>query len=88
MVSRRPGAILGNCEAPRIVLRHSGSGEAGPFSMLTYGAFSNGRSLTPAEIDTLIAWVEAKAPKGDPRDMPAPVQWHEGWGIGKPDQVF
>lgn len=56
--------------------------------MLTYGAFSNGRSLTPAEIDTLIAWVEAKAPKGDPRDMPAPVQWHEGWGIGKPDQVF
>jgi hypothetical protein len=53
-----------------------------------YGAFSNGLILTPAEIDTLVAWADAKAPRGDPHDLPPAVQWHEGWGIGKPDQVF
>ena len=53
-----------------------------------YGHFSNGHSLTPAEIETIAAWADAKAPEGDPKDMPAPVKWVEGWGIGKPDKVF
>ncbi len=52
-----------------------------------YGKFSNDRSLTQAEMDTLIAWVNAGAPEGDPKDLPAPVQFVEGWNIGKPDLV-
>ena len=53
-----------------------------------YGAFSNANSLTPAEIDTLARWADAKAPKGDPKDMPPPANFVEGWQIGKPDLVF
>lgn len=53
-----------------------------------YGQFTNGRTLTQTEIDTIAAWADAKAPKGDPNDMPKPVEWIEGWGIGKPDLVF
>jgi mono/diheme cytochrome c family protein len=53
-----------------------------------YGKFSNASALTQDEIDTLAAWVEAGAPKGDPDDMPAPMQFFEGWQIGKPDLVF
>ena len=35
-----------------------------------------------------MAWVTAGAPKGDPKDMPAPVTFVEGWGIPKPDAIF
>ena len=31
--------------------------------------FENNRSLTQAQIDTIAAWVDAGAPKGDPKDM-------------------
>ena len=30
----------------------------------------NDRSLPQADIDTLVAWVNAGAPKGDPKDLP------------------
>src|SRR6266850_1956408 len=53
-----------------------------------YGKFSNAMSLSPAEIETLSKWADAGAPKGDHKDMPAPVEWVEGWGIGKPDGVY
>ena len=33
-------------------------------------------------------WVDGGAPEGDPRDLPKPAEWVEGWGIGKPDMVF
>ena len=35
--------------------------------------FDNNRSLTQAQIDTIVAWVDAGAPKGDPKDMPPPT---------------
>ena len=38
-----------------------------------YGHFANDRSLSANEISTLVAWVNAGAPEGDPRDIPAPV---------------
>jgi len=44
-----------------------------------YGKFSNATALTQDEIDTLAGWVEAGAPEGDPDDMPAPMQFFEGW---------
>jgi hypothetical protein len=58
------------------------------FADSRYGKFSNATALTPSEIDTIAAWVEAGAPKGDPKDMPPPVNFLEGWQIGKPDLVF
>src|SRR5213593_3407191 len=35
-----------------------------------YGEFENDRRLPQKEIDTLVAWVNAGAPKGDDKDMP------------------
>ncbi len=37
--------------------------------------FKNDRSLNDKEIDTIVRWVAAGAPKGDPKDMPAPMKW-------------
>ena len=53
-----------------------------------YGKFSNDRSLTKGEIDTLVSWVDAGAREGDAKDAPPPVDWVDGWSIGKPDAVF
>ena len=38
-------------------------------------AFQNDRSLTDAEIDTVVRWVDGGAPRGNPADMPAAVDW-------------
>src|ERR1700692_3138169 len=53
-----------------------------------YGSFSNDRSLSPKEIETIAAWAEAGAPEGNPKDMPTPARFVEGWSIPKPDVVF
>lgn len=58
------------------------------FADPNYGHFANDRSLTPEEIRTLVAWVNAGAQKGDPKDMPSPVHFDEGWSIPKPDVMF
>jgi hypothetical protein len=51
--------------------------------------FSNDRSLTDDEIATIVKWVDAGAPQGNPADMPAPRQFPdaETWQIGKPDLI-
>ena len=53
-----------------------------------YGKFSNDRSLAQKEVDTIVAWADAGAPEGDPKDMPPPAQFVEGWRIPRPDVVF
>ena len=54
-----------------------------------YGHFSNERSLSPAEIRTIVTWVNGGAQEGDPKDMPPRVQeFVEGWGIPQPDVVL
>lgn len=53
-----------------------------------YGKFSNDRSMTSREIDTIVAWVNSGAPKGDMKDLPALPSFEEGWGIPKPDVIF
>ena len=47
--------------------------------------FKNDRSLTDKEVDTITRWVDAGSPKGDPKDMPAPVPWpsEQGWNLAK-----
>src|SRR5215468_912591 len=53
-----------------------------------YDKFSNDRSLSKGETDTLAAWAETGAVEGNPNDMPPPRKFVEGWNIGQPDVVF
>src|SRR5215470_4724024 len=57
------------------------------FADPSVGHFSNERRLTATERATLVAWVESGAPEGDDKDRPAPVEFADGWSIGKPDIV-
>ncbi|HUJ72629.1 MAG TPA: cytochrome c, partial [Verrucomicrobiae bacterium] len=52
------------------------------------GVFSNDRRLTEGEKETLIAWADAGAPAGNPKDLPPAPKFAEGWEIGKPDVVL
>jgi mono/diheme cytochrome c family protein len=54
-----------------------------------HGVFSNERTLTDAEIATLVRWVESGAPEGAAADAPPARDFddHEGWRIGEPDLV-
>ncbi len=53
-----------------------------------YGKFTNDLSLSPAEKQTLVAWVDGGAPEGNEADAPKPAAFTEGWRIPKPDVVF
>jgi hypothetical protein len=53
-----------------------------------YGKFSNDRSMPQKDIDTLVKWVDGGAPQGNPKDMPKPRQFADGWAIAKPDAVI
>jgi hypothetical protein len=58
--------------------------------------FKNDRSLSTAEVETIVRWVDAGAPQGDPKAMPAPRTWPEdqGWnfaalfGQKEPDMII
>src|SRR5712692_5776702 len=52
-----------------------------------YGKFSNSMSLSASEIDSIVKWADGGARQGDPRDLPKPAGWVEGWGIGRPDMI-
>src|SRR6266404_8453683 len=56
--------------------------------------FKNDMSLSDEQVDTIVRWVDAGAPQGDPKDMPPakPLITDNGWkaerdGFGKPDLV-
>ena len=51
--------------------------------------FKNDPSLTDEEIATVVAWVDAGAPQGNPADTPAPPEFApaDAWQIGEPDLV-
>lgn len=51
------------------------------------GSFANDPSLTPGEIQTITAWVDARAPAGDAHDAPPRPDWARGWNIPHPDLV-
>ncbi len=50
------------------------------------GHFANDRSLSQAEIDTIVAWADNGAVEGDAKDKPAPISFPDGWNI-KPDMI-
>jgi len=51
-----------------------------------YGHFSNDRRLSPADVNTLVSWVDYGAPEGDVKDRRPPLTFQDGWNI-KPDVV-
>ena len=52
------------------------------------GEFSNDRSLTADERETLARWADSGAPQGRESDAPPIKVWTEGWNISKPDAVI
>ncbi|WP_406701215.1 hypothetical protein V5E97_25685 [Singulisphaera sp. Ch08] len=46
------------------------------------------QSLSHEEIATLEAWAAAGAPQGDPKHLPPPAQFAEGWKLGPPDLIL
>ena len=51
--------------------------------------FSNDRQMSEKEIFTLVAWVDAGAPKGNDADLPAPPAYPGGWKFNRePDVVI
>ena len=65
------------------------AGEMPPFFADTsVRAYKNDTSLTQHEIDTITAWVDGGAPRGNDADLPEVPQFAEGWSIGEPDLIF
>ena len=52
-----------------------------------YGHFSNDASLTEPQIETIVAWANAKAPAGNIQDAPPPRNWTDGWNIAAPEVI-
>ncbi len=48
------------------------------FADPAYGHFANDRTLSQADIDTLVAWADNGAPEGDAKDKPAPLTFRNG----------
>lgn len=53
-----------------------------------YGHWANDSRLSDEEKRIIHEWVEAGAPKGDPKDLPEPKKFVDGWQIGVPDQII
>ncbi|MCE9606405.1 MAG: ascorbate-dependent monooxygenase [Planctomycetia bacterium] len=53
-----------------------------------FGHFLDERILTDDEIKTLRDWAQAGAPEGDPKDLPVPPKFVEGWQLGEPDLIL
>jgi hypothetical protein len=51
------------------------------------GKFTNDRSLTGTEIETLAAWAESGAAEGSELDSPPPRDWPSGWDLRSPDSI-
>ena len=52
------------------------------------GDFQDARRLSQKEITTLAKWADSGAPEGNPKDLPPPAQFTDGWPLGKPDLVL
>src|SRR5262249_50818972 len=52
------------------------------------GELSNDRRLSDLGMATIVRWVDAGAPEGNPSDLRAARKFVEGWSIGQPDVVF
>jgi hypothetical protein len=48
---------------------------------------ANDRTLTPSEMQTIVAWADGGAAEGDAKDKPAPRTFVDGWNL-KPDMII
>jgi peroxiredoxin len=53
-----------------------------------YGEFANDCHLPEKDKQLIFDWIKNGAPKGDPKDLPRPAEFAEGWRIPKPDMVI
>ena len=52
-----------------------------------FGEFRNARGLTQEQVDTIAAWVDGGALRGNDADLPPAPDFQEGWTGGEPDYV-
>src|SRR5262245_16046575 len=50
--------------------------------------FQNDRTLMQQEIDTIVAWADGGAPRGNDADLPPAPKFGDGWKFGTPDYVI
>ena len=53
-----------------------------------HGEFKGNRSLTDVQRQTILDWVNAGMPEGDPADLPQPLTFANEWRLGPPDQII
>lgn len=51
------------------------------------GEYANDSRLSDRDIETIVKWVQEGGPEGDPKDLPTPPTFQNGWHI-KPDLVL
>jgi hypothetical protein len=52
-----------------------------------HGRFANERGLSDEEKAIIQRWANNGAPRGDPKDLPPPPKYVDGWALGQPDSV-
>jgi len=53
------------------------------------GTFANERTLTQAQINTIVEWVDGGTPRGAKKDMPDLPVFSDGeWKLGEPDMII
>jgi hypothetical protein len=58
------------------------------FADASMGHFSNDTRLKQADVDTIVHWVDAGSPEGNPAEAPAAPKYVEGWVLGTPDAII
>lgn len=58
------------------------------FADPAHGAFANDARLSQPQIDTIVKWVDAGAPQGNPVDAPKLPTFTDGWQLGEPDYII
>ncbi len=54
-----------------------------------YGKFRNTLRMSDADVRTIVQWIDAGCPQGNPADLPPERTWDDkGWQIGEPDVVI
>ena len=55
-----------------------------------FGKLQNDKRMPDNEIRTLVSWIRAGMPEGNPQNAPKAIQWPSptAWAIGKPDFVY
>ena len=75
----------------RAIRNRTGSREMPPWFIdknIGIQRYKDDPSLSDEEIATISAWVDAGAPRGNPADMPPPLEWPaDGWTYGTPDLI-